>query len=136
MTQDVCSVCCLLDAVMARIRLELLTVQLIHLLSDNATCYQNYLPPALSLFIAKEHGLLLNGFTYSETQRGKSLLEAHFALAMMHINRFCNETRRDVTTPGDIVVALNSNIGVANSTAELVHIDRSNQQMMSWVDAK
>lgn len=74
-------------------------------------------------FIARQHGLWLSGYIHSETQGGNNLLDEHFALAMMHINRYCNGTRQDVTTAGDIVVALNNNGGVANCTAELDHID-------------
>lgn len=72
---------------------------------------------------------------HSETQRGKSLVDAHFALTIMHVNRFCNDTRQDVTTPSDIVRAFNSFGGAANCTAELVCIHPTSRVIVQWLRA-
>lgn len=77
------------------------------------------MPPLSS----RAHDLKLDSIIHSETQRGKSLTDAHFTLAMMYINRCCSETGDDVFTPGNIVFALNSFGGVSNCTAEMVYIN-------------
>lgn len=136
MTQDFLAVLSIIDAILARLRLELPTVTSIFMLSDNARCYQNDILTVAVPYITKEHGIFLSGIVHSETQRGKSLLDAHFAIAMMHVNLYCRETRRDVTTPGDIVVALNSFKGVANCTGEMVHISREHEGLKKWLEAK
>jgi len=48
---------------------------------------------------------------------------------MIHINRCCKESRCEVTTPGDIVTALNSFGGVENCTVEMVHICREHADL-------
>lgn len=136
MTQDMVAICSILDAVLCRLKSELPSVTSFYLLSDNARCYQNDLLPVMGPFIAKTHDLEMSGFIHSETQRDKSLINAHFAIAMRHISRYCNETRGDVTTPRDVVNALNSFGGVANCTAEMVHIRRNNLSMQQWLVAK
>lgn len=78
MKQDFSAVCCLLDVVLARLAVERLSVRHVYLLSDNATGYQNDMLPSMAPSIAKEHWLMLKAFVHSETQRGKSLLDAHF----------------------------------------------------------
>ena len=136
MKQDRVAVLSLLDAILARLKIELPDVKRFHLISDNARCYQNDLLPVMGPFIAKSHSLFMEGFVHSETQRGKSLVDAHFALAMMHISRYCTETRKDVTTPADVVEALNSFGGVANCTAEMVHLRRDYPVLRHWLTAE
>lgn len=136
MSQDRVAFCSLLDAILARVSKELLLVKRFFLLSDNACCYQNDLLPVMIQFIAEAHGMRIESFVHSETQRGKSLIDAHFALCMMHINRYVNQTRNNMATPSDIVQALNSLGGVANCTAEMVRIRRSFPGMEKWVNAQ
>ena len=90
----------------------------------------------VATFLAKEQGLSLCGIIHSETQHVKSLLHAHFAIAMIHVNRYCKESRHDVTTPGEIFLALNSFGCVANCTAEMVHITKEHEWLKKWVEAK
>ena len=54
---------------------------------------------------------------------------------MMHVNRYCNATREDITTPGDVVEALNSFGGVSNCTAEILHIRRDYDNLLKWIEA-
>lgn len=124
MKQDRVALCSILDAILARLRIELPYVKNFGLLSDNARCYQNDLVTVSAPFIGKHHTLTIKSFIHSETQRGKSLVDAHFALAMMHITRYCNETRNDVTTPGDVVEGIHSFDGGANYTGDMLHLKR------------
>jgi len=56
MMQDCLAVMSILDAIMAKIHIELPTVANIHLLSDNVRCYHNAVLPVMAPFIAKKHG--------------------------------------------------------------------------------
>jgi hypothetical protein len=71
-----------------RIRQDLQHVKEIVLVSDNAGCYQNQVLAALLPFLAAAVGLQIIFLLHSEVQDGKSIVDAHFALAMLHVNRF------------------------------------------------
>lgn len=77
-------------------------------------------------------------FIHTETQDGKSLVDAHFAVAMMHVQTYsvCRylDEGNDAATPGQCpgVAASSStrerhkrNGGLANTVAELIKINRS-----------
>jgi hypothetical protein len=86
--QDMWSVASLIEAIMMRIRRDLSHVKEIVLASDNATCYQNQVLPSLLSFLAATVGLHIFSLLPREVQDGKSIVDAHFALAMLHVNRF------------------------------------------------
>lgn len=94
MTQDRATTASILVAILARVRFEVLSVSEFILLADNARCYQKDLLSVFYPFIAKSRRLFKKRFLKSETQRGKSLVDVHFAIAMMHVSRFCNKKRR------------------------------------------
>ena len=136
MTQDCLAVPSIIDAILARLRQELSTATSIFILFGNARRYQNDILPVAVPYLTKEHGAFLSGIVHSETQMGKSLLDAHFAIAMMHVNLYCRETRRDFITSGGIVVALPTFEGVAKCTAEMVHITREHNGLQKWLETK
>lgn len=102
--QDCVAVCCIIEAILASLQIELPYVKTFSLLS----CFQNDLVLVMAPVTGNHHSLTIQSFIYSETQGGKSLVDAHFALAMMHVRIYCNATKRDVTTPADICEAINS----------------------------
>lgn len=55
--------------------------------------------PVIALFIARVYSYVLRGFVSPEITRGKSLVDAHFAIAMRHVHRFVKETQKDVAMP-------------------------------------
>lgn len=57
MTQDCLAVLSIIDAIIARLKLELPTVKSIFVLSDNARYYQNDILPVAAPYITKEHGI-------------------------------------------------------------------------------
>lgn len=85
--QDMVSVLSMYDAPLARVKREITPVKKVYVLPDNARCYQNKLLPVMLPFITKTHGFQLIMLLHSETQDGKSLVDAHFAVAMMHVCR-------------------------------------------------
>ena len=81
-TQDCIAVCSMLDAIFSRLKTELPRVRFVCLISDNARCYQNDLVQVISPFLANAHSLHFKSVVHAEMQRGKSLLDAHSALAL------------------------------------------------------
>ena len=133
--QDRMAVTSLVGAVLSRMKREIPTVRSFTLLSDNARCYQNDVLPVMLPFISKHHGLSISSFIHSEMQQGKSLIDAHFAPAMMHMNRYVNASRSDVCTPSADVDAINWQGGIANTVAEMVRKDRNHPNLMCWEGA-
>jgi hypothetical protein len=86
--QDMWSVASLIEAIMMRIRRDLSHVKEIVVISDNASCYQNQVLPSLLSFLAATVGLQIISLLHSEVQDGKSIVDAHFALAKLSVNRF------------------------------------------------
>lgn len=76
-------------------------------------------------FIANSKGFRVHSILHSETQRGKGPADGHFAVAINLDTEFLNEKGLNVTTLADVVVALNHSKGIANTTADLIDIDRN-----------
>jgi hypothetical protein len=95
-TQGMWSVALLIEAIMMRIRRDLSHVKEIVLVSDNASCYQNQVLPSLLSFVAATVGIQIISLLPSEVQDGKSIVDAHFPLSMLHVNRFV-KAGHDVT---------------------------------------
>lgn len=134
--QDKISVLSMYDAALARVKRNIPTVERVFVLSDNARCYQNHLLPIMiHFFITKGHSLSLEILLHSETQDGKLLVDTHFAVAMMHVCRYVDKGN-SVKTPSQLVTAINSDGGVANTVADLVYIDREHVNLVKWETSK
>lgn len=129
--QDVTAVASILEAGIMRLKKDLPNVTEIILLSDNAACYQNLTLPVTLPFVAKANEVSLLKFIHTETQDGKLLVDAHFAIAMSHVSKIVGEGN-DFTTPSTLVKALRSGGGLKNTAAELIRIDRSNRNISDW----
>lgn len=55
------------------------------LVSDNAGCYQNSMLLLLVPYLSYAHGIRVSRIIHTETQDGKSVLDAHFARATQAI---------------------------------------------------
>lgn len=83
--------CCLLslyDAALYRVRQNLPSMKTVSYLSDNARCYQNSALPVILPYITNALELVLRLFLHSETQDRKSICDAHFSIAMKHLNKW------------------------------------------------
>lgn len=87
-TQDVWASVMILDAIIARTRVILASSTDIWLVSDNAKTYQNDLIPVIAPFICRAYGFRQKGFLHPETARGKSLVGAHFEIAMRQVHKY------------------------------------------------
>lgn len=78
--QDCWEVSNILDAVLSRVTLQIQSLRSVWVVTENARSYQTYFVSVISPFIYTAHGLNLNGFAQPETERRKSLVDAHFQL--------------------------------------------------------
>jgi hypothetical protein len=125
--QDKEAVIALLEALMLSLKRSLPTIITISVQSDNASCYQNALVIALLPVIGAVHGIHVERFIHTDTQDGKSMLDAHFAQAMKKIRTYIQQGYNCVT-PSQLVAVLNADGGVVDCVAELIEYDRSKLQ--------
>jgi hypothetical protein len=91
--QDKIAVFALLEAIILGMKKYLPEFDKVTLLSDNAGCYQNKLLMLLIPLLSYAHGIQISRFMHTETQDGKSVLDAHFARSMQVITSLCKEGR-------------------------------------------
>lgn len=95
--QDRNYVVSMIEAVMLRLREDLPHIKTITLQSDNATCYQNALVVLVLPFLSVTHGIQVSQFIHTETQDGKSVLDAYFARSMGVLKMWLKEGNNCVT---------------------------------------
>ncbi|PXF48898.1 hypothetical protein BWQ96_01240 [Gracilariopsis chorda] len=124
--QDVSGVASLLEAAMMQLKIDLPKVKEVVAISDNATCYQNTRLPIILPFIAKAKGFSVLRFMHTETQDGKSMVDALFAIALQHVSKIVVEGM-DVITSSTLVTALRAGGGLKKTAAELIQLERKNK---------
>lgn len=116
--QDFIAVDFLLEAGFIGIKRDLPSANELILLTYNAGCYRNSIVPIMVPFLAKENGMSLIKFIHIETQDGKSLVDAHFAIAMRHVSIYVNKCHvlvlelihlADVRPRGRLILCLHKN---------------------------
>lgn len=122
--QDKFAVVSLLESILIAIKRQHPHIKKIILQSDNAGCYQNVSHFYMIPYLSYVHGIEIVRFIHSETQDGKSVLDAHFARSMQAIYAWCKEGN-NCLTPTQAVEALKSYGGLFNSTVELINHDRT-----------
>ena len=79
--------------------------------------------------------LLINKFIHSETQHGKTILDAHFVTTNHHMKNFMlTYTQNRVTrirTPLGLVFALSFNTGVRNIMVQLIELSDTKMKDLS-----
>ena len=128
--QDSMSVYSLLDAALAQISDELPFISEIILQTDNAKTYNNaFLLCAIAVlnFHYFKNGLSIIEFMHTETQDGKTILDAHFARCMQFIRQFLSCWKRNkilkINTPTALGFALSFNGGLKNVAVQVVNMD-------------
>lgn len=127
--QDRDSVVSLVEAVLIRLRKDFPFIKKIAVLTDNASCYQNALLPLVLPYLAIIHGVSATKIIHTETQDGKSALDAHFAKAMQVLVSWVREGNNCIT-PTQAVIGLKSRGGLPNSVVELIEHDRSSLKFL------
>jgi len=94
-------------------------------LSDNASNYTSNDIILGAYFIAKEHGLNLAGIIHTESQDGKSELDAHFAHSNIKMKLFLMRNNIDLDTPYRIYQGLTEGKGLYNSTIFYFHFENT-----------
>ena len=121
----------MLELVLIAIMDELPFITEIGLQSDNANCYQNkFVTFGIALLNLKYHRkMYIKYFIHTETQDGKSSLDAHFACAMRFLSCFMRTWYKNritrINTARGLAFALSAKGGQTNTVVQLVDISRS-----------
>ncbi len=127
--QDGMSVIALLESCLTSLHSQLPFISQLTIQSDNATTYQNgHLIVGIHLLNMKMKGkVFVNDFIHSETQHGKTILDAHFASTNRHLKNFMlTYTQNRVTriqTPHGLAFSLSFNTGVKNTMVQLIELN-------------
>lgn len=70
-----------------------------------------------------------------DSQSGKSLACAPFAVAMKFFILYCIQSGVDMEITGDLVVSLSHAEGLGNTTVQLIIINRDATNFDKWIDA-
>ena len=129
--QDTVCVVSLLDSALRQITLDIPSIRSIILQSDNANSYQNtFLICAIALLNSSysSYQLKIITFIHTETQDGKTVLDAHFARCMRYLNHFMKSWKRNkitrINTPKGLGFALACNGGMTNVMVQVVKTNR------------
>ena len=128
--QDGLVVISLIESAVAAINDQLPFISSVIIQSDNANQYQNpYLVLGIHLInINKKGKIFVSQFIHSETQDGKTILDAHFATTNRHLMVFMKIWRDNrvtkVQTPAGLAFALSFNAGIRNTMVQLIEPNR------------
>ena len=129
--QDGPTVVALLEIAICTIIHELPFIKEAIITSDNATSYQNHLLTfMMAIFNQKfNNEFFISDFVHTETQDGKSLLDAHFATSNRHLINFMKTWRDNrvtrINTSKGLAYALSFGQGMKNTIVLLVEFNRT-----------
>ena len=138
--QDSLSVFSLLDAAMAQIAEELPFITKLILQTDNAKSYSNNFLlcsiPVLNVTYRSKL-LAISEFIHTETQDGKTILDAFFARCMKFINNWISKQEKNkvkrIGTATELGKALSHNGGIQNT---MIQVLNTNKDHTSKVEKK
>ena len=131
--QDAVCVVSLLDAALKQVTIDIPAITSIILQSDNANTYQNtFLICAIAIlntWYSINFQLKITTFIHTETQDGKTVLDAHFARCMRYLDHFMKTWKRNkitrINTPNGLGFALAYNGGMTNVMVQVVTTNRN-----------
>ena len=127
--QDSQAVVSILESLLVRIKEKFPQFKRITIQSDNAKCYMSMdLILAIPL-LSMQHNVKITRFIHTETQDGKSLLDAHFATCTKWVREYLKEGHNAVTA-AQLFAALMSHGGLPNTLAKLICHDRTKLQRL------
>ena len=112
-----------------RLRKVLPHIKRIILQSDNAKCYMSSDLLLAIPILSMVHGIYIVRYIHTETQDGKSLLDAHFATATRWVKEYL-KLGNNAATSSQLVGALSSNGGLPNSTVSLIRHNRERLKVL------
>ena len=135
--QDGMTVIALLEACVSSLYIQLPFISQLSIQSDNATTYQNgYLVLGIHLLnIKMMNKIFISDFLHSETQDGKTILDAHFATTNQHLKNFMLTYKQNrvtrIQTPHGLAFSLSFNSGVRNTMIQLLEFDAGKLEQLS-----
>lgn len=105
-TEDAIAIEAIMEETFERLSPELSDTRNVWVLTDNVSSCGNVTIPVLLPFLAKRQSFSVGSYIKLETQRGKGLMDAHFAVTMKYLNRFVNENQVNIILPSDVIDGL------------------------------
>lgn len=121
--QDKEAVVALVEAFLLSLHREVPQITRLTFQSDNASSYQSAYVGLMLPVLGAAHGFYVARYVHSDTQDGKSMLDAHFATAARKVKAWVHQGN-DCATPTEVVKALTADGGLPNCVVELVEHDR------------
>ena len=119
------SIASIVEHTISMIKMEDPHIATVYLRSDNAGCYHNT-ELILSLkAMGDRHGVEFSRYDFSDPQSGKDVCDRRIASMKTHIRHWVNEGH-DVTTAGEMKIALESHGGVRRCRFAVVEINKEN----------
>lgn len=127
--QEVPSTIAAIDAAVEYLCRSFMWLRSVILLSDNAKCYQSMEATLiLNLINGSRWRVHIERFLHTETQDGKSALDAHFGRGSSQVDSFMKHSRPNriqaIATPKGLAAALAWNGGLTNCAVMLIEVDR------------
>lgn len=129
--QNAVTVAAMVEAMQHHIAKDLPHIKKVTLQSDNAGCYRAKQLPLLLAIINQSSPVKVTRLVHTETQDGKGLIDAHFAIATRHLITYIVTTRDNVATANELAFALTQNGGIPNSFVQLVRVDDARLQRLA-----
>lgn len=122
--QDRIFVASISDALLFRIKKELLEVVEISICTGNAKTYNNNVLPVMLKFICRAYDRGTSVYVHPDVCCGKSCVDSHLAVSFRLLN--------DVSTPEDIVDALIYEGGVKNIFFDFIKTNRLHEDILRY----
>lgn len=122
--QDSRAVVSILESLLMRVKEKLPQIKFLILQSDNAKCCMSAELALTIPLLSMIHGARATRFIHTETQDGKSLLDARFAPCAKWVREHLKEGHNAVTA-SQLVTALMPNGGLPNTLVKLARHDRA-----------
>ena len=119
-SQNAVNVVACLEAALFQLHNEFDWLETVYLQSDNAGCYRGHTIIQWILILNQHLPIKIERFIHSETQSGKCIVDAHFAISTAKIKTYVQCTKNDVVTPRDLFVSLKDLGGINNSVVQLL----------------
>ena len=122
--QDWMAVLSIVESIAMQLKRDMPHIQKVNIQSDNAKCYQNGSLIFAMFIVFRNHGLSLRSYVHTETQDGKSSIDAHFAVRMRHVLAYV-DMGMNVKSLLELYKALTANGGGINTVPTLFELDRN-----------
>lgn len=115
-----------------RVKKEVTEMEDAIIISENAPCYVNLTIPFILFYIFKSHSITMCDVLHPNAQQPKNMVDAHFGIVILHIDKFIREMDLGVITPDDVAEELVYENGMKGSTVDVLKVNQKPKRMRKW----